>query len=58
MPPAYVSRGVCWRLEARLESFGFALIALGALVVKAAFTLALVYVGARVAIRHERRISD
>jgi hypothetical protein len=33
---------------------GFALVALGTLVVKGAFTLALVYVGARLAIRHER----
>ena len=41
-----------------MEAFGFALVALGALVVKGAFTLALVYVGARLAIRHERRISD
>jgi hypothetical protein len=41
-----------------MEPFGFALVALGALAVKAAFTLALVYVGARLAIRHERRISD
>jgi hypothetical protein len=41
-----------------MESFGLALFALGALVVKGAFTVALVYVGARLAIRHERGVSS
>jgi hypothetical protein len=41
-----------------LEPFGIALVALAALAVKGLFTLALVYVGARLAIRHERGISS
>ena len=39
-----------------MEDYGIAAIALGMVLVKGAFTLALVYVGARLAIRHERRV--
>ena len=39
-----------------MPSFGIAVIALTMVALKGAFTLALVYIGARLAIRHERRM--
>ena len=41
-----------------MEQLGIAVVALAMLVLKGAFTLLLVYVGARLAIRHERRLSN
>jgi hypothetical protein len=41
-----------------MEHLGIAVVALAMIVLKGAFTLLLVYVGARLAIRHERRMSN
>ena len=41
-----------------MMEFNLALFALGLAIVKGAFTLALVYIGARLAIRHERGASS
>jgi hypothetical protein len=41
-----------------MEPWGLAVVALAMVVLKGAFTLLLVYVGARLAIRHERRLSN
>jgi hypothetical protein len=41
-----------------MEQITFAAIGLGILAVKSLVTLALAYVGARLAIRHERRASS
>jgi hypothetical protein len=41
-----------------MEHLGIAVVALAMIVLKGVFTLLLVYVGARLAIRHERRMSN
>jgi hypothetical protein len=39
------------------DTLGFAVVALGMLALKGVVTFAIVYAGARLAIRHERRMS-